>query len=154
MRIQTLFVLLFGAWVTSVAWAARRSQDPERKDSAEFGAEETALPVPEGAVFRADRLEQVRSESGRAYHEFLRVPALSAGIYGLSAGAADGQAPHAADEIYHVLEGRAVLRIGADDHSVEAGSIAYVRAGVAHRFHSIEADLLVLVFFGAEPDER
>ncbi len=37
--------------------------------------------------------------AGRLYHEFLRVPAMSGGLYVLPAGGADPQAPHGEDEV-------------------------------------------------------
>ncbi len=140
-----------GAALVSLAGVAAWAQEPDA------GAEGEAQPeraVPDGAVFALAELATRRDEAERAYLEFLRVPSMSAGLYALPAGGVDGQRPHAEDEVYHVLEGRAVLRIGGEDHAVEAGSIAYVRAGVEHRFHSIEADLKVLVVFAARPAGR
>ncbi len=94
----------------------------------------------------ADLLEQGLA-SGRAYHEFLRVPSMSAGLYRLPAGGYDPQGPHGEDELYWVIKGRATLRVGDDDRRVEPGDSVFVAAGVPHRFHSITADLVVLVVF-------
>jgi mannose-6-phosphate isomerase-like protein (cupin superfamily) len=88
-----------------------------------------------------------RSPGERAYAEFLRVPAMSAGVYRLPAGGTDPQRPHREDELYYVVAGRAVLRVGDDDRPVAPGSIVYVAAGVPHRFHSIVEALEVLVVF-------
>ena len=85
--------------------------------------------------------------SGQRYHEFLRVPALSAGLYRLRAGSIDPQSPHTEDEMYYVISGRGAIRVGAEDRSVTAGSTVFVAANIEHRFHSIEEDLIVLVFF-------
>ncbi len=85
--------------------------------------------------------------SRERYHEFLRVPALSAGLYVLGAGATDPQRPHGEDEIYYVTSGRGMIRVGTEDHPVEAGSVLYVPPRVAHRFHSITEELRVLVVF-------
>lgn len=85
--------------------------------------------------------------SGKLYHEFLRVPTMSAGVYRLRAGSLDPQAPHTEDELYHVISGRGSIWVGAEDRSVAAGSSVFVAANVEHRFHSIEEDLIVLVFF-------
>jgi mannose-6-phosphate isomerase-like protein (cupin superfamily) len=46
-----------------------------------------------------------------------------------------------------VVSGRARLRVADDDAAVGAGSIVYVAAGVEHRFHDIEEDLRVIVFW-------
>ena len=96
-----------------------------------------------------------REQSGRLYHEFVRVPALSAGVYQLAAGAEDPQQPHTEDELYYVVTGRARIRVGDEDAPVEAGSLVYVAANVEHRIHTIAEDLTVLVFFApAEYSQR
>lgn len=107
------------------------------------------------SVFDLDALQRDRHDSGRAYLEFLRAPALSAGMYELPVGAQDPQQPHTEDEIYSVVRGRAQIRIGDRDHAVGPGSIVYVPAKVEHRFHSITEALTVLVVFApAEYSER
>ena len=98
-------------------------------------------------VFELAPLLDQRRQSGRLYLEFLRVPALSAGLYELPAGATDPQRPHAEDEVYYVVRGRAVVQVGAEDRPVQAGSVVYVAANVPHRFHSIAEDLTLLVLF-------
>lgn len=90
---------------------------------------------------------QQRAATGEAWLEFLRVPALSMGLYVLKAGALDGQQPHTEDEIYYVVSGRGLIRVADEDRTVSAGSIIYVAANVEHRFHTISEDLSVLVFF-------
>jgi mannose-6-phosphate isomerase-like protein (cupin superfamily) len=90
-------------------------------------------------------IEQTRA--GKAYLEFLRMPALSMGVYRLSAGGVDLQSPHTEDEVYYVVGGTALIRVGEEDRSVGPGSIVYVAANVPHRFHHIEEELTVLVFF-------
>ena len=81
------------------------------------------------------------------YHEFLRVPALSAGVYVLPAGAIDRQKPHKEDEIYYAVRGSAKVRIGNDVRPIEQGSVVFVEAGVDHRFFDIEQQLVLLVVF-------
>ena len=85
----------------------------------------------------------------RSYLEFLRVPSLSMGLYVLPAGGTDPQSPHTEDEVYYVIEGRASITVGEEAREVVAGSIVYVAANVPHRFHDIEAELKVLVFFAS-----
>lgn len=98
-------------------------------------------------AFRIAALLDQQRELQKAYLEFLRVPALSAGLYQLPAGGIDRQLPHTEDEVYYVLTGRAILRVGDEDQEVEAGSLIFVAASVEHRFYSISENLSVLVFF-------
>ena len=106
----------------------------------------------QGNFFQIDQLERQRTLAGKSYLEFLRVPAMSAGVYTLAAGAADPQKPHKQDEMYYVVRGRARMQVGAEDRAVSPGSVIFVAAEVEHRFHDIAEQLVVLVFFA--PAER
>ncbi len=98
-------------------------------------------------AFRISDLANQNRQQKDPYLEFLRVPALSAGLYMLPAGGVDPQLPHTEDEVYYIVSGRATLRVGEEDQEVEPGSLVFVAAKVEHRFHSISEDLSVLVFF-------
>lgn len=102
-------------------------------------------------VFDMNELAGKVAGSEPRFHEFLRVPALSAAVYRLPAGAKDMQAPHLEDEIYVVIEGRARVRVGPKEHEIGKGSVLFVRATAEHSFFDIEEDLTLLVFFGATP---
>jgi mannose-6-phosphate isomerase-like protein (cupin superfamily) len=92
-------------------------------------------------------IEEQRAQSGKPYREFLRVPAMSAGLYVLPAGATDRQQPHREDEVYYVVRGRARFRAGSEDREVCPGSVIFVAAEVDHRFYDIAEELAVLVVF-------
>ena len=98
-------------------------------------------------LYHVRELESERKQIQKLYLEFLRVPAMSAGIYLLSPGQTDPQSPHAEDELYYVLRGKARMKVGGEDQSVSAGDLVFVEAGVEHRFYEITEELLVLVFF-------
>ena len=92
-------------------------------------------------------IRQQRASTGQPWLEFLRVPALSMGIYVLAVGATDEQQPHTEDEVYYVTSGRGFIQVAGEDRAVSAGSLIYVAANVAHHFHTISEELSVLVFF-------
>ena len=98
-------------------------------------------------AFQMNALQQQRRAGPDLYLEFLRAPALSMGLYELAAGSHDPQQPHNEDEIYYVVSGTGVIRVGDEDEAVGPGSIIYVAARVPHHFHSITEDLSVLVVF-------
>jgi predicted amidohydrolase YtcJ/quercetin dioxygenase-like cupin family protein len=111
------------------------------------GAAERGLGMDNLTAFEIADLISAREASGKAWNEFLRMPALSMGVYALAADAEDPQAPHAEDEVYYVVNGRGVIRVEDVDRQVQAGSIVFVEANAEHRFHSITEDLTALVFF-------
>jgi len=93
------------------------------------------------------QLEQGPATGGDNYFEFLRVPAMSAGLYALSAGELDVQEPHREDEVYVVLAGAATFTGGDESTLVSSGSVIFVPAHEEHRFHHITEDLEVVVVF-------
>jgi mannose-6-phosphate isomerase-like protein (cupin superfamily) len=98
-------------------------------------------------AYELAQLIQQHTDSNKLYLEFLKVPDLSMGLYVLPAGGVDPQSPHTEDEVYYVVSGRAQIRVGDEDRDVQAGSIVYVAKNVEHRFHAIEEELTILVFF-------
>ena len=109
-------------------------------------------------LFQLSELQTQRARGNRAYLEFLRVPAMSAGIYVLPAGGTDQQKPHGEDEIYYVLSGRARVKLrdkaGKDqDLAIVPGDVIFVPARQEHRFHSITEELSLLVFFAPAETE-
>lgn len=96
---------------------------------------------------------EVETEVGRAsatvdgYLEFLRIPAMSAGVYVLGAGASDSQTPHREDEVYYVVRGRGRFQGGAEERAVGPGDVLFVPAHEPHHFHSITEELVLLVVF-------
>ena len=97
-------------------------------------------------VFEVESLHDQVSRD-HPYLEFLRIPAMSVGLYVLPAGATDRQQPHREDEIYYVVRGKAKMRLGAEERSVQAGSVIFVEPGLEHRFFDIEHELVLLVAF-------
>jgi mannose-6-phosphate isomerase-like protein (cupin superfamily) len=73
------------------------------------------------------------------------------GVYHLPVGGKDPQHPHAADEVYVVLAGRAVLEVEEERLEMQRGRVVSVDVGADHRFVDVTEDLSVLVVF-APPD--
>jgi mannose-6-phosphate isomerase-like protein (cupin superfamily) len=89
------------------------------------------------ATDRHDFAELYRSPSGSLSLTVARWPA----------GSVDDQQPHTEDEIYYLAAGRARLIVAGERVLVGPGSVAFVAAGVEHRFTEIAEDLEVLVFW-------
>jgi enamine deaminase RidA (YjgF/YER057c/UK114 family) len=85
--------------------------------------------------------------TAEVYEEFLRIPALSVGLYRHEAGVDVPQEPHTEDEVYYVISGRGIVAINGMDHAVTSGSVVYVPSGVVHHFHTVTEPLQVLVVF-------
>ena len=82
--------------------------------------------------FNIKELRQKVTGGQPRIHEFLSRSSMSCMVYHLPAGCRDLQAPHAEDEVYLVLEGRARLKVGDDTHEIGPDSLLFVRATTAH----------------------
>ena len=94
-----------------------------------------------------DLTRLLAEDGGTAYREFLRVPALSLGLFAPGPGYDDVQDPHGQDEVYVVLNGDAVLDVSGEPHLVGPGTVAYVPRGTPHHFCNVSDDLRVVVVF-------
>jgi mannose-6-phosphate isomerase-like protein (cupin superfamily) len=103
--------------------------------------------MPQTHFWQVFPLEEQRAKTDKRYLEFLRVPAMSAGLYVLPAGSTDTQSPHREDEMYYVVRGKGRIRVGAESEAVGAGSVIFVEKQVEHRFYGITEELAVMVFF-------
>lgn len=105
------------------------------------------MPKPHRVGVELDQVVEAARAQGDQWREFLRAGTFSAGVYRLSAGEIDRQTPHAEDEIYYVLAGRAELEVEGERQAVAPGSIAFVTRLAEHRFVDIVEDLELLVIF-------
>ena len=101
--------------------------------------------------FQAAELDDVVSKAKAASDgyaaEVLRSDHLSVGVYTLQAGAVDDQAPHAEDEVYYTVRGRSMFFVDGRERRVQPGTLLYVPAQAEHRFHDIEEELILVVFW-------
>jgi cytidylate kinase len=130
-----------------------RAWDALQLDTTKLAPEEVverllaAVRAREAKPLDLARLVASQRRSPRRYLEALRTGQLSSGLYRLRKGETDEQGPHNEAELYLVLEGRARFRMGDDAFAVEPGFLFSVPPRVEHGFHSVEEDLLLLVFF-------
>jgi hypothetical protein len=105
------------------------------------------LPGP--ANLQLWNIQQLASQlsSDHPYLEFLRVPAMSLGLYRLGIGDLDRQQPHTEDEAYYVIQGSATFVQESLSRDVRPGDVIYVNRHIPHRFADITEELLLLVFF-------
>ena len=67
------------------------------------------MTEPGWQSFDLEDVREKRAAAGGPWLEFIRSPDLYVGLYEIPVGGVDKQSPHAADEVYHVLSGRAVF---------------------------------------------
>lgn len=99
----------------------------------------------EGRVWHAGQVVDTIDQMPQQFFRLLSRDDLTVGVLRVHPGGLDMQGTHTQDEIYAVVGGRGILRLGDLDHPVAPGSIIFVPAGVAHRFHG-NKELLVLAY--------
>ena len=104
-----------------------------------------------GSHFQAAELDDVVAKAKAASDgyaaEVLRSDLLSVGVYTLQAGALDDQKPHDEDEVYYTVRGRSMFSVDGGEHRVQPGTLLFVPAKAEHRFHDIEEELILVVFW-------
>ena len=79
------------------------------------------------------------------YVDFLNTKSFEAGIIRLRKDQEDTQSTHSVDEIYYVIEGEGLIRIGGKNYEVRKEIVVFVPANTEHRFHGNKGDLIVPV---------
>jgi len=105
-------------------------------------------------ILRAAGYFAVPEGAPNQYREHLRVRDLSVGTFCIPVGGKDGQQPHAEDEIYVVVRGRARLVADSGEAAVGPGSVIYVPACESHEFTEVSEDLSILVVFAPAEGTR
>lgn len=139
---RSIIVSVLAGSIAFVATAVARQsrdvtavQEPAVKQRVEF----------ESFAFRT--LVEELTEQGGAWKACFENETLQCGVYRIPAGGTDAQKPHAEDELYYVVAGRAKFTAGAKTIDVQPGAVLFVAAEVEHRFHDVDEALEVLVFF-------
>jgi mannose-6-phosphate isomerase-like protein (cupin superfamily) len=102
--------------------------------------------------YRVD--EQNHARGAEPWVEFQRSTDLSTGLYVLDVGEIDEQEPHAGEEIYRCVAGRARFITPSGECEVTPGSVIFVPAREEHRFVEISEQLQLVVVFGPAEGSR
>jgi mannose-6-phosphate isomerase-like protein (cupin superfamily) len=109
------------------------------------------VKMVDAAAFQSAELDDVVARAKAAPDGYagkiLNSRLLSVGVYTLPVGGADDQTPHREDEVYYVVRGRARFRVEGEDRPIQSGSLLFVPASADHRFHDIEEELILVVFW-------
>ncbi len=94
-----------------------------------------------------DAFDVVRTidRSPQQFHRVLERPGLVVGVLRVRAGGVDTQGAHDEDEVYAVVGGQGLLRLGDVDHPVAPGSVIFVPKGLPHHFHG-NTELLTVAY--------
>ncbi len=97
----------------------------------------------QGRIWDAFEVAGTMTGPAQQFHRLHSLGDFNVGVLRILPGGMDLQGTHAQDEIYAVVGGRGILRLGDIDHPVAPGSVVYVPAGVSHRFHGNKEPLVL-----------
>lgn len=139
-----------GEPIEVMEWAS-----PGEMRSMEGGGQVMRPAEPVAAAFTVDGVGRARVAGENVWNAFVRRPSMVFGLYMLpkSVGG-DSALVHKWDEINLIARGTGRFQVGRDVMDVRPGDIVYVRKGNAHYFHSLEADLDILIFFEMKSIEK
>jgi mannose-6-phosphate isomerase-like protein (cupin superfamily) len=80
--------------------------------------------------------------------DFITTKGIQAGIIRLHANEKDTQESHSVDEVYYVIEGNGFIKLNDKSHPIKQGTCIFVPAGMDHRFHGNNQDLLIFYALG------
>lgn len=60
--------------------------------------------------------------------------------------------PHKEDELYYVISGSGMARVGEETYAVDAGDVVFVAQGVEHDFFDIENEITALIVFAGSQE--
>jgi mannose-6-phosphate isomerase-like protein (cupin superfamily) len=96
-------------------------------------------------VWDAARVVETIDQSPQQFHRLMSRPGLVIGVLRVRPGGVDTQGAHDQDEVYAIVGGRGLLRLGDVDHPIGPGSIVHVPRGLPHRFHG-NKELLTMAY--------
>ena len=99
----------------------------------------------EGRIWDSAQVVETIDQSPKQFHRLLSRPGLVIGVLRVRPGGVDTQGAHDQDEVYAVVAGRGLLKLGDVDHPVAPGSIIFVPKGAQHRFYG-NKELLTLAY--------
>jgi mannose-1-phosphate guanylyltransferase len=55
--------------------------------------------------------------------------------------------PHTENEVYYIISGSGMIRVGDNTYSVESGDVVFVEQGLEHDFFNIDEEITALTIF-------
>ncbi|MEF8775591.1 MAG: cupin domain-containing protein [Haloarculaceae archaeon] len=60
--------------------------------------------------------------------------------------------PHNEDEVYYIVSGSGMIRVGDETYNVETGDVVFVEQGFEHDFFNIDEEITALTIFLGSDD--
>jgi mannose-6-phosphate isomerase-like protein (cupin superfamily) len=110
--------------------------------------ESMRMAPPAPAAFTLEEVGRQRVAGENVWNAFVRRPSMVFGLYLLPKRVGgDSALTHKWDEINLITAGSGKFQVGEKVMEVRPGDIIYVKKGNPHFFHSLKADLDILIFF-------
>ncbi|MFW6383816.1 MAG: cupin domain-containing protein [Halodesulfurarchaeum sp.] len=103
-------------------------------------------------ISTTDLFETLDASEDRQHFEVLNEETMTVEVGRYKEGTSEPKNPHTGDEIYYVIEGSGMARVGDDTFGVSAGDVVHVEAGNEHDFFNIEETMRVLIVLAGKEE--
>jgi len=103
-------------------------------------------------ISTSERFDKLDESEDRQHFEVLNEETMTVEVGRYKAGTSEPKNPHTGDEIYYVIEGSGMARVGDDTYSISAGDVVYVESGNEHDFFNIEEEMKVLIVLAGKEE--
>lgn len=79
--------------------------------------------------------------------ETVRTEAISVELMRFTGGDEDTMHAHSENEVYQVVSGTGKLNVDGESTNVNPGDVIHLEPGTEHRFHDVEGELVLTVFY-------
>ncbi|MEF8900390.1 MAG: cupin domain-containing protein [Halovenus sp.] len=55
--------------------------------------------------------------------------------------------PHTEDELYYIISGSGMIRVGDETYDIETGDVVFVEQGLEHDFFNVDEEITALTIF-------
>ncbi|MBS3761499.1 MAG: cupin domain-containing protein, partial [Halodesulfurarchaeum sp.] len=83
-------------------------------------------------ISTTDLFAQFEDATDRQHYEVLDEEAMTVEVARYATGTSEPKNPHTGDEIYYIISGSGMARVGDETYPVEAGDVVYVESGLEH----------------------
>ncbi len=99
-----------------------------------------------------DLFERFDEETDRQHFEVVNKDSMTVEVGRYASGTSEPKNPHTGDEIYYVISGAGMARVGDETYAVQAGDVVFVEAGLEHDFFNIEEEITVLIVLAGKEE--
>ncbi|MFB6132810.1 MAG: cupin domain-containing protein [Halanaeroarchaeum sp.] len=103
-------------------------------------------------ISTTELIERFEAETDRQHFEVLDEESMTVEVGRYAEGTSEPKNPHTGDEIYYIISGSGMARVGDETYPVEAGDVVYVESGLEHDIFDIDEEITTLIVLAGKEE--